>query len=215
MAKTADAFRTISEVADELELQKHVLRFWEVKFPQIRPMKRGGGRRYYRPADLDLLRGIRQLLHADGYTIKGVQRILREKGIDAVKKVGEAAHANARPAAGDAKERAGGGVTVSAPSAASLFERAAGHAGADSKEARGGSHPRGQRAGQTAARAMASTGAGSVRSDSAAERREAALPFRSQLERVIDELQDCRRLLVEETPPAKADRGSPRQRAAG
>lgn len=86
MTKSAEAFRTISEVAEELELQKHVLRFWEVKFPQIKPMKRGGGRRYYRPTDLELLRGIRHLLHAEGYTIKGVQRIIREKGVDAVKR---------------------------------------------------------------------------------------------------------------------------------
>lgn len=90
-SKAAEAFRTISEVADELDLQKHVLRFWEVKFPQIRPMKRGGGRRYYRPADMELLRGIRKLLHSDGYTIKGVQRILREKGVDAVKSIGHGA----------------------------------------------------------------------------------------------------------------------------
>ncbi len=85
MAKAADAFRTISEVADDLGIQKHVLRFWEVKFAQIRPMKRGGGRRYYRPEDMELLRGIRQLLHRDGYTIKGVQKILREQGVEAVK----------------------------------------------------------------------------------------------------------------------------------
>jgi DNA-binding transcriptional MerR regulator len=85
MAKAAEAFRTISEVADDLGIQKHVLRFWEVKFNQIRPMKRGGGRRYYRPADMELLRGIRQLLHRDGYTIKGVQKILREQGVEAVK----------------------------------------------------------------------------------------------------------------------------------
>ncbi len=85
MAKSADAFRTISEVAGDLGIQKHVLRFWEVKFTQIRPMKRGGGRRYYRPEDMELLRGIRQLLHRDGYTIKGVQKILREQGVDAVK----------------------------------------------------------------------------------------------------------------------------------
>ena len=88
MAKAAEAFRTISEVADELNLHKHVLRFWEVKFPQIKPMKRGGGRRYYRPADMELLRGIRYLLHAEGYTIKGVQKILRERGVDAVKRFG-------------------------------------------------------------------------------------------------------------------------------
>ena len=76
--KSAAAFRTISEVADELEVPQHVLRFWETKFGQIRPLKRGGGRRYYRPEDIDLLRGIRDLLYGEGYTIKGVQRLLRE-----------------------------------------------------------------------------------------------------------------------------------------
>lgn len=85
MRKSAEAFRTISEVAEELDVQKHVLRFWEVKFPQIKPLKRGGGRRFYRPADVQLLAGIRALLHSDGYTIKGVQKILRERGIDFVK----------------------------------------------------------------------------------------------------------------------------------
>jgi DNA-binding transcriptional MerR regulator len=78
--KAPDAFRTISEVAAELELPQHVLRFWESRFPQIRPMKRGGGRRYYRPDDVELLRGIRHLLYGLGYTIRGVQRILREQG---------------------------------------------------------------------------------------------------------------------------------------
>ena len=90
MSKAAEAFRTISEVADELDVQKHVLRFWEARFPQVRPMKRGGGRRYYRPEDMELLRGIRHLLHAEGYTIKGVQKILREQGIDYVKQQGRA-----------------------------------------------------------------------------------------------------------------------------
>jgi DNA-binding transcriptional MerR regulator len=85
MNKSADAFRTIGEVAGELGIPKHVLRFWEGRFPQIRPMKRGGGRRYYRPEDMELLRGIRTLLHSDGYTIKGVQKILREHGVDQVK----------------------------------------------------------------------------------------------------------------------------------
>jgi DNA-binding transcriptional MerR regulator len=85
MSKAADAFRTISEVADDLEVPKHVLRFWENRFPQVKPMKRGGGRRYYRPADLDLLRGIRHLLHNEGFTIKGVQKILREQGVETVK----------------------------------------------------------------------------------------------------------------------------------
>ena len=79
-AKSAEAFRTISEVAGELDVPQHVLRFWEGKFTQIRPLKRGGGRRYYRPEDLELLRRIRQLLYVQGYTIKGVQRLLRERG---------------------------------------------------------------------------------------------------------------------------------------
>ncbi len=81
MDKSPDAFRTISEVASDLELPQHVLRFWETRFTQIKPLKRGGGRRYYRPDDVDLLRGIRHLLYGEGYTIKGVQRILREQGI--------------------------------------------------------------------------------------------------------------------------------------
>jgi DNA-binding transcriptional MerR regulator len=78
--KAPEAFRTISEVAEELAVPKHVLRFWEGKFAQLKPMKRGGGRRYYRPEDVALLRGIRFLLYSDGYTIRGVQKILREQG---------------------------------------------------------------------------------------------------------------------------------------
>jgi DNA-binding transcriptional MerR regulator len=77
-AKSAAAFRTISEVAQELDVPQHVLRFWETKFTQVKPLKRGGGRRYYRPEDVVLLRRIRQCLYQDGYTIKGVQRLLRE-----------------------------------------------------------------------------------------------------------------------------------------
>jgi DNA-binding transcriptional MerR regulator len=117
--KAAEAFRTISEVADELDVPKHVLRFWEVKFPQVRPMKRGGGRRYYRPEDLELLRGIRHLLHVEGYTIRGVQKILRSQGVEQVKQSG-------RPPV----ERAEGEtVSPSQPvSASTLIER-----GADAK----------------------------------------------------------------------------------
>jgi DNA-binding transcriptional MerR regulator len=85
--KAPDAFRTISEVADELDLPQHVLRFWESRFREIKPMKRGGGRRYYRPDDVELLRGIRHLLYGEGYTIRGVQRILREQGIKFVQAV--------------------------------------------------------------------------------------------------------------------------------
>lgn len=81
MPKSKDAFRTISEVAEWLDVQPHVLRFWESKFSQVRPVKRAGGRRYYRPNDMLLIGGIKQLLHDDGMTIKGVQKLLREKGI--------------------------------------------------------------------------------------------------------------------------------------
>ena len=85
LPKSVQAFRTISEVAEDLGIQKHVLRFWESKFAQLRPMKRGGGRRYYRPEDVELLRGIHHLLRSQAYTIKGVQRILREQGAEFVK----------------------------------------------------------------------------------------------------------------------------------
>ena len=80
--KRASAFRTIGEVAEDLDLPAHVLRFWESKFPQLKPLKRGGGRRYYRPEDIALLRRIRQCLYQDGYTIRGVQKLLREGGLD-------------------------------------------------------------------------------------------------------------------------------------
>ncbi len=85
MDKSPSAFRTISEVSNELDVPKHVLRFWESKFNQIKPMKLGGGRRYYRPEDMELLRGIRGLLYDQGYTIRGVQRILKENGVRFVK----------------------------------------------------------------------------------------------------------------------------------
>jgi DNA-binding transcriptional MerR regulator len=87
--KAPDAFRTISEVADDLDIPQHVLRFWETRFTQIKPMKRSGGRRYYRPDDVDLLRGIRRLLYGEGYTIRGVQRILKEHGIASVQRLAD------------------------------------------------------------------------------------------------------------------------------
>jgi len=96
--KTADAFRTISEVADELHVPQHVLRFWETKFPQVRPLKRGGGRRYYRPEDVLLLRRVADLLYTQGYTIKGVQRLLREGG--------GALHENIPPASPEERQAA-------------------------------------------------------------------------------------------------------------
>ena len=86
--KSAEAFRTISEVASELDVPQHVLRFWESRFVQVRPVKRAGGRRYYRPEDVDLLKGIRALLYSDGFTIKGVQKVLKERGLRHVAEVG-------------------------------------------------------------------------------------------------------------------------------
>ena len=120
MEKSADAFRTISEVADELDVPKHVLRFWEGKFAQIKPMKRGGGRRYYRPEDVELLRGIRRLLHDDGYTIKGVQKVIRQSGVEHVKQfvrgAGEAAGA-AAPAGKKGRAKAGRPPAAAPPQA--------------------------------------------------------------------------------------------------
>ena len=97
--KAASAFRTISEVAEALDTPAHVLRFWESKFSQIKPMKRGGGRRYYRPEDVALLRGIRELLYEDGLTIKGVQKVLRERGQKHVASLADEAPAAAAPEA--------------------------------------------------------------------------------------------------------------------
>ena len=88
MDKAPDAYRTISEVAADLDLPPHVLRFWESRFPQIKPLKRAGGRRFYRPDDIDLVRGIKQLLHGTGYTIRGVQRIFKDEGVKFVQTVG-------------------------------------------------------------------------------------------------------------------------------
>ncbi|HWV81304.1 MAG TPA: MerR family transcriptional regulator [Hyphomicrobiaceae bacterium] len=87
MAKSADAFRTISEVSTELDVPKHVLRFWEQRFKQLKPLKRGGGRRFYRPEDVELIKGIKTLLNRDAYTIRGVQRILKEQGTEIVKRL--------------------------------------------------------------------------------------------------------------------------------
>ena len=99
LEKSPDAFRTISEVAELLSVPQHVLRFWETRFTQIKPMKRAGGRRYYRPTDVDLVRGIRALLYGEGYTIRGVQNIFKEEGAPYVVSVGRG---EIKPRAGDA-----------------------------------------------------------------------------------------------------------------
>lgn len=123
MDKSPEAFRTISEVADDLDVPKHVLRFWEGKFTQLRPLKRGGGRRYYRPEDVHLLRGIRQLLYQERYTIKGVQRILREQGVQYVMKCWQ-----------ETADGQGAGVRDIPDIAADVAKRAAGAAAAGSGE---------------------------------------------------------------------------------
>ena len=108
--KSPEAFRTISEGARDLDVPQHVLRFWESKFTQLRPLKRGGGRRYYRPEDVTLLRGIRQLLYTQGYTIKGVQRLLKENGVRFVLEAGREA--------GDAVAASPPAAAAAAPAAA-------------------------------------------------------------------------------------------------
>lgn len=147
-SKSAAAFRTISEVSDELEVPQHVLRFWETKFTQVRPMKRGGGRRYYRPEDIELLRRIRDLLYSDGYTIKGVQKLLREG------QVKPPAHEEAVAE----QERAGapppvGGSALDADTAPEAREAATAEAATASRGARPSGQAADQAAGQGAAAA--------------------------------------------------------------
>ena len=118
--KSAQAFRTISEVADLLDVPAHVLRFWETRFSQIQPVKRGGGRRYYRPEDIDLLRGIQDLLHVQGMTIKGVQKVLKERGLKHVIGLGHEADTHAAERAPSLKEIARGLENLRASIASTL-----------------------------------------------------------------------------------------------
>ena len=105
MDKSPDAFRTISEAADELDLPQHVLRFWETRFSTIKPLKRGGGRRYYRPEDVLLLKGIRHLLYDQGFTIKGVQKILKDQGARHVAAIGNGGAVDVLPSPATADEQ--------------------------------------------------------------------------------------------------------------
>jgi DNA-binding transcriptional MerR regulator len=133
--KSPDAFRTISEAAEELDLPQHVLRFWETRFAQIKPMKRGGGRRYYRPADVDLLKGIRHLLYDKGFTIRGVQRILREQSIPHVVAIGRG-EVEAGPEAAEAPRASGKAKAKSADAADTAAAPAAGLGEAQIQELR-------------------------------------------------------------------------------
>ena len=201
MSKAQEAFRTISEVADELGVPKHVLRFWEVKFPQVRPMKRGGGRRYYRPEDLELLRGIRHLLHAEAYTIKGVQKILREQGIDAVKDIARAAAAAAEAKGGGRGKRRGGpklhGTSIRAPEAPS----------AAAPEPAASAAPVARRGGTAAPASEPASGPAPARAATA------VASTRRIVAMAIAELQACRGILLGEEP-APARRPARRTRAA-
>jgi DNA-binding transcriptional MerR regulator len=183
LEKAPDAFRTISEVAEEIDVPQHVLRFWESRFPQIRPMKRGGGRRYYRPDDVDLLRGVRHLLYGEGYTIRGVQRILREQGGAFVQNVWRA---DAEPPPPELEEdRAAGDDTPEAAAARRLEPNLFGlrPAAQRAAEADEPSEPRTEPRIQSAP-AIEPPG-----------RRLAALENRRKLQSALDELVACRALI--------------------
>ncbi len=191
MSKSVEAFRTIAEVADDLAVPKHVLRFWEVKFPQIRPMKRGGGRRYYRPEDLELLRGIQALLHAEAYTIKGVQKILREQGVDHVKQFGREPLSIPGGKAAAGKRKRGAADAVAAQSAAPP------HAGTGSERVALAGSASPSRSGTAAASAASGTASGRPGGS-----RTATGGTRHNLQAILAELEACRALLRGERQPA-------------
>jgi DNA-binding transcriptional MerR regulator len=119
--KGPEAYRTIREVADSMDLPQHVLRFWETRFPQIRPLKRAGGRRYYRPDDIERLRVIRRLLYDEGYTIRGVQKLFKEQGVEAVSSAAQAhAEPPGKPASGAESAIGAGASGVSGDELAAL-----------------------------------------------------------------------------------------------
>jgi DNA-binding transcriptional MerR regulator len=172
--KSDAAFRTISEVSDHLQVPQHVLRFWETKFEQVQPTKRGGGRRYYRPEDIELLRQIRDCLYAEGYTIKGVQKLLREGQLSAARKT---AAGNGKTKGGDDSDGAAAEAVASGGAAARGPERDAARDAVDS----GGEA------------ALASGGAGQL-----GDRQ------RQLLRDVLRELEQARADLRENTPPRRS-----------
>jgi DNA-binding transcriptional MerR regulator len=179
MEKSADAFRTISEVAEDLDLPQHVLRFWETRFTQIKPLKRAGGRRFYRPDDIELLRAIQQLLYGEGYTIKGVQKLLKDQGIHAV-------------IAGSRAERAG---AAQRPKNAALAAHAHGEMGEflleeDMDEP--GYQPNAMISGDTdCAHAAVSMENGAAQ----AKRQAIAADTATTIEKLLAELTECQRIL--------------------
>lgn len=182
MGKGPDAFRTISEVAADLDVPKHVLRFWETKFTHVKPMKRGGGRRYYRPEDVELLRGIRTLLHDEGYTIRGLQRVFRQHGVGYIKNY---------PHKTDPGVAAPQGTGSRLPDIAG---EAAGHARkAAMQRARAPANSAKQAAAASAGK-QTSRAAGSAQGNRADPGLSPAR--RRALEQALAELEDCRRLLA-------------------
>jgi len=171
--KAPDAFRTISEVAEEINVPQHVLRFWESRFAQIRPLKRGGGRRYYRPDDVDLLRDVRHLLYGEGYTIRGAQRILREQGLAFVQNVWRA---GAEPPPPELEEDRVGDDGAEQHAATSPHEEPAILAASP------------PRAGKPASERAAAT-------EPAAQRLAANTEGRRKLQAVLDDLVACRQLI--------------------
>ncbi len=194
--KSADAYRTISEVADDLKLPQHVLRFWETRFPQVKPLKRAGGRRFYRPEDVELLRAVKVLLYGDGYTIKGVQRMLREQGPRAL----TALAAEVRPRSGRPSARIG----------SDSVKREEGQDGfdpADREVARrqGDLDPRSDGAPERPTSAFAAQGGsllshrsrlGGTDQEQASSDAAGLSEIESRLQAVMLDLQDCERLLV-------------------
>jgi DNA-binding transcriptional MerR regulator len=178
--KAPDAFRTISEVAEEINVPQHVLRFWESRFAQIRPMKRGGGRRYYRPDDVDLLRGVRHLLYGAGYTIRGVQRILREKGIAFVQTVWRAGSELPPPGADEDGAEEGADEDVARQSQERLL-RILSPSRLEDRPAKAGGAER-----REPIMSVGGSGEASPRVSSEERRK---------LQAVLDELVDCRRLI--------------------
>jgi DNA-binding transcriptional MerR regulator len=178
--KSPDAFRTISEVADDLDIPQHVLRFWETRFSQIKPLKRGGGRRYYRPDDVELLKGIRHLLYGEGYTIKGVQRILKEEGVRFVQAAWrEGAPQPQPPASDDADDPASEDETL--PTAEPLDRVASRDATDQEQEAAPAAAPRNRHD----TLLNAASAAAAVTSED-----------RRRLQAVMSELAECKRILA-------------------
>jgi DNA-binding transcriptional MerR regulator len=196
LGKAREAFRTIGEVADELDVPKHVLRFWETKFAQVKPMKRGGNRRYYRPEDVELLRGIRQLLHEEGYTIGGVQKVFRDNGVNYVKNYWRTAGQSGAPDA-----RAGSALP-------DLAGEAADHARIAALErAKTASKRQTGKLGASVADAVPDT---SARQTAASPDRLSAA-HRRQLQAALAELEQCRALLEQnkaDKPEAHANPSS-------